>query len=63
MCKSCDPKADTNPVAILTWLGGFFHRRSVKKLIAEKQPGRNESCPCGRGHKYKRCPGEYRANA
>lgn len=22
-----------------------------------KQPGRNEKCPCGSGHKYKKCHG------
>jgi uncharacterized protein YchJ len=22
-----------------------------------KQPGRNEKCPCGSGHKYKKCCG------
>ncbi len=29
-----------------------------KTKIAEKKVGRNESCPCGSGKKYKKCCGE-----
>ena len=39
----------------------------VEKLLnppvrtkAEKQPGRNEPCPCGSGKKYKKCCGSKR---
>ena len=27
----------------------------IKTKIAEKKVGRNESCPCGSGKKYKKC--------
>jgi len=30
----------------------------VKTKIAEKKVGRNESCPCGSGKKYKKCCGK-----
>ena len=30
----------------------------VKTKIAEKKGGRNESCPCGSGKKYKKCCGK-----
>jgi SWIM/SEC-C metal-binding protein len=30
----------------------------IKTKIAEKKVGRNESCPCGSGKKYKKCCGE-----
>jgi SWIM/SEC-C metal-binding protein len=29
-----------------------------KPKIAEKKIGRNESCPCGSGNKYKKCCGK-----
>jgi len=29
----------------------------IKTKIAEKKVGRNESCPCGSGKKYKKCCG------
>ena len=29
-----------------------------KTMIAEKKVGRNESCPCGSGKKYKKCCGK-----
>ena len=31
--------------------------RSKAPAIADKQPGRNEPCPCGSGRKYKKCHG------
>jgi SWIM/SEC-C metal-binding protein len=30
----------------------------IKTKIAEKKVGRNESCPCGSGKKYKKCCGK-----
>ena len=30
----------------------------LKTRIAEKSVGRNESCPCGSGKKYKKCCGK-----
>ena len=30
----------------------------LKTKIAEKKVGRNESCPCGSGKKYKKCCGK-----
>lgn len=31
-------------------------QRSGKSVaVVPRRPGRNESCPCGSGHKYKRC--------
>ena len=30
----------------------------LKTKIAEKRVGRNESCPCGSGKKYKKCCGK-----
>ncbi len=32
------------------------HKRS-KIVVKEKEPGRNEACPCGSGKKYKKCCG------
>lgn len=29
----------------------------TQSLIAERKPGRNDSCPCGSGKKYKKCHG------
>jgi SWIM/SEC-C metal-binding protein len=29
-----------------------------KTMIAEKKVGRNDPCPCGSGHKYKKCCGK-----
>ena len=29
-----------------------------KTVVAEKKIGRNESCPCGSGKKYKKCCGQ-----
>jgi len=29
--------------------------RPVRTFVAEKEPGRNDPCPCGSGKKYKRC--------
>lgn len=66
MCKKCSDPKDMNPMNLLcmfTALAGFFKRRAVKKRIAEKRPGRNEKCPCGCGHKFKKCLGKYKANA
>lgn len=60
MCKSCSHEANAKTgmesvFQSMIWLAGFFHRRAVKKLIAEQRPGRHEPCPCGSGHKYKKC--------
>ncbi len=30
----------------------------LKTMIAEKKVGRNDPCPCGSGHKYKKCCGK-----
>ena len=30
---------------------------TVKQVIKEKEPGRNDPCPCGSGKKYKKCCG------
>ena len=30
----------------------------LKTRVAEKKVGRNESCPCGSGKKYKKCCGK-----
>ena len=32
------------------------HKRS-KTVVKEKEPGRNDPCPCGSGKKYKKCCG------
>ncbi len=29
----------------------------VKPIVKEKEPGRNDLCPCGSGKKYKKCCG------
>jgi len=29
----------------------------VEPIQADKQPGRNDPCPCGSGRKYKKCCG------
>ena len=29
----------------------------VETIVKEKEPGRNEPCPCGSGKKYKKCCG------
>lgn len=35
--------------SLLQWLAGLFSPRAIPQL------GRNESCHCGSGRKYKRC--------
>ncbi len=30
---------------------------TVKPIVKEKEPGRNDPCPCGSGKKYKKCCG------
>ncbi|MEG1930484.1 MAG: SEC-C metal-binding domain-containing protein [Anaerovorax sp.] len=35
------------------------HKRS-KTVVKEKEPGRNDLCPCGSGKKYKKCCGAKR---
>lgn len=39
--------------------GNMQHKKSkeklVKPLIAKRPAGRNDSCPCGSGKKYKKC--------
>ena len=32
------------------------HRKS-KTIVKDKEPGRNDPCPCGSGKKYKKCCG------
>lgn len=32
-------------------------QRKSKTMVKEDQPGRNDSCPCGSGKKYKKCCG------
>jgi len=29
--------------------------RPARTYVAEKEPGRNDPCPCGSGKKYKKC--------
>lgn len=31
---------------------------STKTVVKEKEPGRNDPCPCGSGKKYKKCCGQ-----
>ncbi len=55
----------SKPFDCACWLEGPWHDNSVldavikaerpKFLTGRKPPGRNESCPCGSGHKFKRC--------
>ncbi|MBQ6948072.1 MAG: SEC-C domain-containing protein, partial [Firmicutes bacterium] len=33
------------------------YKRS-KTVVKEKEPGRNDPCPCGSGKKYKKCCGK-----
>ena len=35
-------------------------RRAKIPVMAEKEPGRNDPCPCGSGKKYKKCHGAVR---
>ncbi|MBO7605782.1 MAG: SEC-C domain-containing protein [Elusimicrobiaceae bacterium] len=30
---------------------------TVKPIVKNKEPGRNDPCPCGSGKKYKKCCG------
>ena len=30
---------------------------AIKPIVKEKEPGRNDPCPCGSGKKYKKCCG------
>jgi len=32
--------------------------KKVEPLHADRQPGRNDPCPCGSGKKYKKCCGK-----
>ena len=32
-------------------------KSTTKPIIKDKQPGRNDPCPCGSGKKFKNCPG------
>jgi preprotein translocase subunit SecA len=38
-------------------LGAGQGQRQAEPLTAEKEPGRNDPCPCGSGKKYKKCHG------
>ncbi|MBQ4493021.1 MAG: SEC-C domain-containing protein [Elusimicrobiaceae bacterium] len=29
----------------------------IEPIVKEKEPGRNDPCPCGSGKKYKKCCG------
>jgi uncharacterized protein YchJ len=44
----------------LRWLRAALPRwtRSTDPREAERRPGRNDSCPCGSGKKYKICCGK-----
>lgn len=33
------------------------HQGKVETVVKEKEPGRNDLCPCGSGKKYKKCCG------
>ena len=46
--------SDDNPVPLVEFLPDL----NTKTIISDKKPGRNESCPCGSGEKYKKCCGE-----
>jgi preprotein translocase subunit SecA len=37
--------------------GGSDEQQSVTPVKVEKRPGRNDTCPCGSGKKYKNCHG------
>ena len=37
---------------------GGQRQEKQQPVIAEKQPGRNDACPCGSGKKYKQCHGK-----
>jgi hypothetical protein len=37
----------------------FDDYRKSRTIIKEKQPGRNDPCPCGSGKKFKKCCGLY----
>lgn len=45
---------DDNPVPLIYFLPDL----NTKTLTAEKKPGRNGSCTCGSGKKYKKCCGK-----
>jgi uncharacterized protein YecA (UPF0149 family) len=32
--------------------------KKSKTVVKEKEPGRNDPCPCGSGKKYKKCCGK-----
>jgi hypothetical protein len=36
----------------------FHDYRRSRTVVKEKQPGRNDPCPCGSGKKYKKCCGK-----
>ena len=35
----------------------IFNNTPIWSIIKDKEPGRNEPCPCGSGKKYKKCCG------
>ena len=35
----------------------YPQRKAIQPIQVEKKIGRNESCPCGSGKKYKKCHG------
>jgi len=37
---------------------GAQRQEKQQPIVAEKQPGRNDACPCGSGKKYKQCHGK-----
>lgn len=54
---------DLNSPKAITWLRK--HEKELKQeqfgkidpIVKEKEPGRNDPCPCGSGKKYKKCCG------
>jgi hypothetical protein len=52
--KHLEIGCDENPVPLVNFLPDLDN----SPVIAEKKPGRNESCTCGSGEKYKKCCGK-----
>ena len=60
-------KADADYLYTLKAWEGIFSEEKIMQIIKdfkrskivhkEKEPGRNDSCPCGSGKKYKKCCG------
>jgi uncharacterized protein YecA (UPF0149 family) len=41
--------------AVLARLNDIFHDKGVREVRVIKDIGRNQPCPCGSGHKFKKC--------